>query len=94
MTMSHCRQWLLTCQDGFQQVEALHRLRPFLYRQVRQRMWDVERIAAQYILSVFKKALGMQPLSEGITASMDGLLGIISCEHMYQGPTHMAYLYF
>jgi hypothetical protein len=61
---------------------------------IRQRMWDVERIAAQYILSVFKKALGMQPLSEGITASMAGLLGIISSEHMYQGPTHMAYLYF
>jgi hypothetical protein len=61
---------------------------------IRQRIWDVERIAAQYILSVFKKALGMQPLSEGITASRAGLGMIVSSEDNYQGPTHMALLYF
>jgi hypothetical protein len=61
---------------------------------IRQRIWDVERIAALYILPVFKKALGMQPLSEGITAYIAGLPVIVSSEHMYQGPTHMASLYF
>ena len=61
---------------------------------IRQRMLDVEHIAVQYILSVFKKALGMQPLSEEITVSMAGLSMIASSEDMYQGPTHMAYLYF
>jgi hypothetical protein len=36
----------------------------------------------------------MQPLSEGITAYIAGLPVIVSSEHMYQGPTHMASLYF
>jgi hypothetical protein len=63
---------------------------------IRQRIWDVERIAGQYILSVFKKALAMQPLSEGISVCVPGLpqSGIVSSELMYQGPTHMAFLYF
>jgi len=62
---------------------------------IRQRIWDVERIAAQYILSVFKKALGMQSLSEEITVHMAGLSQnvIMTDERMYQGPTHMARLY-
>ena len=63
---------------------------------IHQRIWNVERIAAQYILSVFKKALGMQPLSEGITLRMAGLFqsAIVSSEQMYRGPTDMASLYF
>jgi hypothetical protein len=63
---------------------------------IRQRIWDVERIATRYILSVFKKALGMQPLTEGITVHSTGRPGdvIISDERAYQGPTHMAFLYF
>ena len=38
----------------------------------------------------------MQTLSEGISACVPGLpqSGIMSSERMYQGPTHMAFLYF
>src|SRR2546430_12245087 len=42
--MSDRRQWLSTFQDESQYVEALHRLRPLLFRQVRQRQNHVRGI--------------------------------------------------
>src|SRR4029453_7478041 len=50
VTMSHGRQWLLACQDGLQHVEALHRLRPFLFCRVRQRQHHVRSIL-MYIMT-------------------------------------------
>jgi hypothetical protein len=61
---------------------------------IRQRIWEIEHIAAQYILSIFTKALGMQPLSEEITICAPVLSQMASDERMHQGPTHMALLYF
>jgi hypothetical protein len=61
---------------------------------IRQRIWEIEHIAAQYILSVFTKALGMQPLSEEITICAPVLSQMASDERMHQGPTHMALFYF
>jgi hypothetical protein len=59
---------------------------------IRLRIWEVEHIAAQYILSVFTKALGMQPLSEGITVHTPTQPPILVGTN--PEPTHMAFLYF
>lgn len=62
---------------------------------IQQRVWDAEKVARRYILTVFETALGAQPFSKGIKAAL--WLGIqnsvVSSEDMYQGPTHMAVLY-
>lgn len=63
--------------------------------QIRRRVWDAERIARRYILTVLETALGMEPFSEGITAAL--FIGIentiVSSKAMYRGPTHMAAVY-
>jgi len=62
---------------------------------IRQRVWDAERLARRYVLTVLETALGAKPFSEGMTATL--LLGIqnvvASSEGMYQGPMDMAVVY-
>jgi len=62
---------------------------------IRQRVWDAERVARRYILAVLKIALGAEPFREDMTATLSiGIQNLVtSNEGMYQGPTHMAFIY-
>ena len=72
--------------DGLSEVQR---------EQIRQRVWDAERVARRYILAILETALGAEPLKETMTASVRLLLhdAVVSRESMYRGPTHMAVVY-
>jgi len=63
--------------------------------QIRQRVWDAERIARRYIWVVFEKALNTRHITDTMKASVffGALQMVVSNEGMYRGPTHMAVLY-
>lgn len=64
--------------------------------QIFKRAWDVARIARQYIMGVLTATLGVEELNERIASSV--LISpssmVVSNEGMYQGPIHMAVLYY
>lgn len=63
--------------------------------QIRQRVWDAERVARKYISAVVNTALGAKPFSKTMTATI--FIGVenvvVPSEGMYQGPIHMADVY-
>lgn len=63
--------------------------------QIRQRVWDTERVARRYIWAVFEQALGVQPISDTIKATffLDIQNSVASKEGIHRGPTHMAIIY-
>jgi len=60
-----------------------------------QRVWDTEQLARRYISSVFEKAFGVRPFSKKMSAGISVKIQnmVVSREDMYQGPTHMAFIY-
>ncbi len=63
--------------------------------QIRQRVWDAERVARRYVWAVFEQALDSPPVSGKMQAASPGDLQnvVAGREGMYRGPTHMAVLY-
>lgn len=63
--------------------------------QIRQRVWDAERVAGWYIWAVLEQALDTAPITTKMSATFSiGVSKMVgSSEDMYQGPTHMAEIY-
>lgn len=63
--------------------------------QIRQRVWDAERVARRYIWAVLEQALNTAPITTKMQAALvigvNNMVG--SSEGMYQGPIHMAVIY-
>ena len=60
---------------------------------ISQRIWDVERVARHYILTVFRDGLGIERFSESMKACLPIGNVVVRSEEMYQGPKHMAIIY-
>jgi hypothetical protein len=62
---------------------------------IAQRIWDAEKIARRYILTIIKKALRFEPTKGGMKAAIFiGVENMITQEeNMHQGPIHMAIIY-
>ncbi len=57
------------------------------------RVWDAERIARKYILKVLELVIGESLFEEKVFASFFVTPSVISDEHMFKGPIHMAQIY-
>jgi len=59
------------------------------------RAWDLERVARTYILKVLGNITGYELAEQEIIESISPHLreGVVSNEHMYRGPIHMAEVY-
>lgn len=62
---------------------------------IRQRVWDAERAARQYISAVLEQSLKTDPFTSKTQATCLIEINnmVASCQEMYQGPTHMAVIY-
>ena len=74
---------------------SLNALSEVQREQIRQRVWDAERVARRYIWAVLEQALNIAPITTKMNASLSIRVNnmVVSSEKMYQGPTHMAEIY-
>ncbi|MCK4782217.1 MAG: hypothetical protein KAV87_00600 [Desulfobacteraceae bacterium] len=74
---------------------SLNALSEVQREQIRQRVWDAERVARRYIWAVLEQALNIAPITTKMNASLSIRVNnmVVSSEKMYKGPTHMAEIY-
>lgn len=62
-------------------------------QRISDRIWDIERIARQYLVNVLKLIWNKSPFVQKMIKSMHIPFQIVSHEDMYKGPIHMAQIY-
>lgn len=62
-------------------------------QRISDRIWDIERIARQYLVNVLRIIWNRSPFKQRMIKSMMVPFQIVSHESMYNGPIHMAEIY-
>lgn len=77
----------LIAHGGMDALDDLQRQR------VSERIWDIERIARQYLVNVLRLIWNKSPFEQKVIKSMHVPFQVVSREDMYIGPIHMAEIY-